>query len=353
MIDDFPVVWMAPEVKETLRILQTIWRQSDIERIVGQAGLPPGEVRWDPRPAITWRSVFELAAGQDAVGALLDEVTAEIPALKVRLDELRTATRPVVPDERRASPDPAMRDFDSPGWKNFSTDGRAEAIIVAGQPTFVDVSFLAVGLDRARSVCRLSTRFPGEGSGTGFRIGPEHVLTNHHVLFNRDDGDRKIVSAEAWFNYESDEWGQPKRITQVRCDPDSVVGEKADDWALIRTTEPIPADFPMLPVTGAEVPEVDDRVYIIQHPYGQPKKVAFQHNLVRSVEPDKIQYWTDTDLGSSGSPVFDESWRVVALHHFSVPAPEGDRVSVRNQGRRIDRIVERMRQLGVYPGAER
>jgi V8-like Glu-specific endopeptidase len=91
-------------------------------------------------------------------------------------------------------------------------------------------------------------------------------------------------------------------------------------------------------------------VCIIQHPGGQTKKVALQHNLVRDVDTEKIQYWTDTDLGSSGSPVFDDRWDVVALHHFSVPAPQGDRVGVRNQGRRIDRIVERMVARGVGPG---
>ena len=267
-----------------------------------------------------------------------------------RLLAQHVLARPVMLDEAPAA-DPELRDFDSPHWKNFSADGRAEAIIVAGQPTFVDVAFLALGLDRARSVCRLVTRFPAEGSGTGFRVGPRHVLTNHHVLFNHDDGDRKVTSVQAWFNYESDERGELRQLHQIRCDPDSIVGEKDDDWALVETTEPIPDAFPVLPIVGGQTPEVDDRVYIIQHPQGQPKKVAFQHNLVRAVLPDRIQYWTDTDLGSSGSPVFDEAWAVVALHHFSVPAPKEDRISVRNQGRRIDRIAERMQHLGVYPGS--
>ncbi len=347
VIDEFPVVWTSPAVKETLRILQTIYRQSEVEVIVAEAGLQPDRVGWDARPAITWRSVFELAAGQGTVGPLLDTVAAARPALKVRLDELRSQD-PMMLDEPGAR-GPRECSFDSAAWKNFSADGQAEAIIVAGQPTFVDVSFLAVGLERARSVCRLVTRFPGEGSGTGFRIGREHVLTNYHVLYNRDDDDRKVTSVQAWFNYEADERGELKTVQQIRCDPQSIVGEKTDDWALIRTTEPIPDAFPVLQIVGARVPEVDDRVYIIQHPQGQPKKVAFQHNLVRFVEPDKIQYWTDTDLGSSGSPVFDETWSVVALHHFSVPAPQGDRITVRNQGRRIDSVVERMKQLGVYP----
>jgi len=351
MIDDYPVQWQAADVQKMLRILESIYRRDEIESIVEDAGLPAHKVGWHPQPAITWRSVFNVAASQSAVNALLDQVVQERPALKASVDQLRSANGQVMADDLPAS-DPGRLDFDATGWKNFSEDGRAEAIIVAGQPTFVDVAFLALGLDRARSVCRLGVRFPEEGSGTGFRIGTHHLLTNHHVVYDHQRADRKAMAADAWFNYEADVHGQPKKVVQIACDVDSIVGEKADDWALIRTAEPIPDDFPALPITGADIPRIDDRVYIIQHPYGQPKKVAFQHNLVRAVGPDTIQYWTDTDLGSSGSPVFDETWRVVGLHHFAVSA-QGDPTNVRNQGRRIDRIVERMQHLGVYPGSER
>ena len=348
MLSDYPVDFTAPEVKELLRILETIYRDTDIVRLVQDAGLQPADVDLNDRPALVWRSVFDLAAGFGAVNELLDEVSQFRPALKIRLDELRTQQTPMLAKETPVA-EPAATDYDSPAWKNFSTDGQSEAIIVAGQPTFVDVSFLALGLNRARSVCRLTLRFPEEGSGTAFRIGPRRLLTNHHVLFDHEVNDRKVTAVQAWFNYESDESGKLRQLVQLDCDVNSIKGEKADDWAVIDTVAPIPPDFPVLPLVGAKVPEVDDRVYIIQHPGGQPKKIAFQHNLVRLVDPAKIQYWTDTDLGSSGSPVFDEDWAVTALHHFSVPAPNGDRVAVRNQGRRIDRIVERMTQLGVYP----
>ena len=32
-------------------------------------------------------------------------------------------------------------------------------------------------------------------------------------------------------------------------------------------------------------------------------------------QPFQIRYLTDTDQGSSGSPVLDDDWQVVALHH--------------------------------------
>ncbi len=341
MLDDYPPQWTSPEVKEILGILRSIYRAPEIDQIVIDAGLDPSRIAFNNRADFTWRSIFEYAAGQGRVAPLLDTVTAAQPQLKVRLDELRAGA---------VAGGVASTVIEGGAtWKNFSTDGRAEAIIVAGQPTFVDVAFLAKGLAKARSVCRLVTKFPGEGSGTAFRVGPRHLLTNYHVLFNADDGDRKVVGAQAWFDYETDEAGVLRSVVQIPCDVSSVVGEKSEDWALIRTERAIPARYPAITLVGARVPAVDDRVYIIQHPNGQPKKVAFQHNLVRSVAPDMLQYWTDTDLGSSGSPVFDENWDLVGLHHFSVPAPAGEAASVRNQGRRIDRVVQRMTARGVYP----
>jgi V8-like Glu-specific endopeptidase len=347
MLSEFPVKFSAPEVRQTLAVLQTIYREAEIVAIVQDAGLPIEQVAWQPQPSLTWRSVFEVAAGQGRTNELLDAVATRVPTLKVRLDELRAAV-PVMATEMRVPP--AQRDPDSPAWQNFSPGGRAEAIIVAGQPTFVDVSFLAIGAERARSVCRLVTRFAsGKGSGTGFRVGRRQVLTNHHVLFDQDNGDARATAVQAWFNYEDDVHGKPKPITQLRCDPASIVGEKADDWALITVDQPIGDEFPVLPIGNPTIPAVDDRVYIIQHPAGGPKQVAFQHNLVRAVLPDVLQYWTDTDLGSSGSPVFNQDWAVVGLHHFSVAAPDTDRIGVRNQGRRIDRIVERVRARNALP----
>jgi endonuclease G len=345
MLTDYPVDFSSPEVRNTLSLLESIYREAEITTVIQDAKLPIGQIAFHPEATLTWRSVLQVAAGQVRMNELLDAVAAVRPALKVRLDELRAA-QPVTTTE---APVPAgQRDPESPGWKNFSPDGQAEAIIVAGQPTFVDVAFLERGLQRASSVCRLVTRFPaGTGSGTGFRVGRRHLLTNHHVLFHTDDGDARATAVEAWFDYEDDVDGNAKRITQIRCDPASIAAEKPDDWALIEVSEPIPDRYPVLPISDAAMPAVDDRVCIIQHPGGGPKQVALQHNLVRAVLPDVLQYWTDTDLGSSGSPVFDERWSVVGLHHFSLKVD--DRIGIRNQGRRIDRVAERIRALGALP----
>ncbi|MBK9166491.1 MAG: trypsin-like peptidase domain-containing protein [Bryobacterales bacterium] len=68
--------------------------------------------------------------------------------------------------------------------------------------------------------------------------------------------------------------------------------------------------------------ELTQRVVIIQHAGGEPKRVSLQNNLVAHSDSRLLQYYTSTLPGSSGSPVFDDEFTVVAIHHSSVANPE-------------------------------
>ena len=61
-----------------------------------------------------------------------------------------------------------------------------------------------------------------------------------------------------------------------------------------------------------------ERVSIIQHPQGNTKQIAIRENEVIDIFSDFIHYSTDTQPGSSGSPVFNDQWQVVGLHHAGV-----------------------------------
>ena len=87
-----------------------------------------------------------------------------------------------------------------------------------------------------------------------------------------------------------------------------------------------------------------DRVNIIQHPGGNQKRVSMYSNSVVFVGGNKVQYLTDTEPGSSGSPVFDKQWNVAALHHsggwLTEPgAPDKSRQFYRNEGVLIDVVM--------------
>ena len=65
------------------------------------------------------------------------------------------------------------------------------------------------------------------------------------------------------------------------------------------------------------------RVNIVQHPRGGPLRFAIRNNFfVRPADrPAFMYYQTDTEPGASGSPVCNDDWQVVALHHASVRVP--------------------------------
>ena len=61
---------------------------------------------------------------------------------------------------------------------------------------------------------------------------------------------------------------------------------------------------------------------IVQHPRGKKKQIALRENRIVDVLDSFLHYEADTEPGSSGSPVFDDRWQVVCLHHASVRAPD-------------------------------
>src|SRR5262249_35649470 len=107
-------------------------------------------------------------------------------------------------------------------------------------------------------------------------------------------------------------------------------------------------------------------VNVIQHPNGGPKKFALRENRVVDGLTNFLHYSADTAPGSSGAPVFNDQFEIVALHHSGVPARDAqNRVLNRsgqpwtsdqgeaavqwtaNEGVRISVLVERADQLAT------
>jgi V8-like Glu-specific endopeptidase len=95
----------------------------------------------------------------------------------------------------------------------------------------------------------------------------------------------------------------------------------------------------------------DDFVNIIQHADGLPKQIALYHNVVTYVNGNRVQYLTDTLPGSSGSPVFDSRWRVVAVHHSGgwLTEPNSKHRYYRNEGININAVIQGLTKIGIYP----
>jgi endonuclease G len=336
-LDQIPLDFSNPAVKELRSLLyENYFRSAEVIALVRSAGVQPGFINWDQPMVLVWDDVLSTLAKQGRLRNLLqDLIEGPDTALAGRLREL-TAAQPVT-----AALAPTDGDISMPG----SGPGDYEKIIAA-ESTLLDVSFLQRGTELAPAVVRLLvTQDTMQFFGTAFRIGDDLLLTNHHVLFAASG--RPATAVDVWFGYERAFDGQPKAHVSIRGRVETIAGERAHDWAVIRLDGPAPAGVPVISLTGASPVKVDDRVYIIQHPYGGVKKIGMIHNVVRYVDDDVIRYWTDTDGGSSGSPVFNERWQVVALHHRWVSDVTGATTEIRNQGRRIERVVAGLTSAGI------
>ena len=211
---------------------------------------------------------------------------------------------------------------------------------------FLDVVFLERGARVARSVCRIES-LSGDARGTGFLIGPNLALTNCHVVAT--DEDAKVCQVR--LGYCRDETGQIKqgevyRVRKlVRHSPENEL-----DYAVLEI-EDMPGNNPAIGYMKLKPMKIaqQNRVYIIQHPQGEPQKVVLQENRVTYVSQRRVQYLTNTQKGSSGSPVCNENWEVMALHHSGAPLPAspGSVEFSGNEGIPITAILKEIQDLLV------
>jgi endonuclease G len=186
------------------------------------------------------------------------------------------------------------------------------------------INFLEIGLRTARAVCRIQVRDlfgRVQGYGTGFMVSPTLLLTNHHVLETLDSCRRSLAE----FNFEDDETFVPKESKTFPLEPERFFFTNADlDFTLVAvrptaTDGTLLSDFGHLRLRSESGKSlVGEFLTIIQHPNGATKQVALRENKLVDVLDHFVHYSTDTMPGSSGSPVFNDQWDVVALHHAGV-----------------------------------
>lgn len=179
---------------------------------------------------------------------------------------------------------------------------------VVGLNNLLRIAWLSRGLELAAPVCRIVAP---TGNGSGFLIATDLLLTNHHVLPDEKSAD----ASTAEFNYQVNWAGELEPVRRYTLDSAQFRTSEALDYTIVRVKES-PGDlFGFIDLSKRGQPTVNDFVSIIQHPQGGTKQICFTDNKVSAVFGDLLQYSTDTEPGSSGSPVFNQAWEIVGLHH--------------------------------------
>jgi endonuclease G len=196
---------------------------------------------------------------------------------------------------------------------------------ITGNSDLVGISYLELGLLASRPVCRIQIMNSfgrPEGYGTGFLAGPNLLLTNNQVL----DKAELAIRSFAEFEFEQDINGRRKTSKTFDLRPDEIFVTDADlDWTLV-SVAPVStegtqlADYGLLRlVEEAGKVQSGEYVSIILHPEGGLKHCCLRKNEVVGIYENWLHYLTDTQPGSPGSPVFNDQWLVVGLHHAGVP----------------------------------
>lgn len=298
--------------------------------VAAMAGVPLGLVNLSGSPVEFWFNIVWEADKRSRVRALVEAALDEYPdhpALRAYLDE------DVAPAE---GPKPGA----DVAW-GTSIDGDGLERIMSSQSTFLPIRFLEAGMAASRSVARVV--LADGSSGTGFLTARSLLVTNHHVIPSVEVARGATVE----FNYQETVAGSYSQVTRVALTPDDgFVTSEQHDVSVVRVSGDTNATWGEIEVA----PRVLDGlkwVNIIQHPGGGPKQVALYHNLVCYVDDNYVQYFTDTMPGSSGSPVFDSNWDLVAIHHSGgwIREPNTPKPVFRNEGINVARIADLLAEV--------
>jgi hypothetical protein len=215
---------------------------------------------------------------------------------------------------------------------------------VYGWDQFQPLSWLRTALDTCRSIAQVNDRW-GNGAGTAFvldgsaicpGIWPSRVLlTNAHVVPQA----QAVEHATAVFSGTDGGpithrvgpllWSSPKEKY------DATFLALPEDAAAQTVALPVRKGFPVL--GGENQP----RAYVIGYPMGRPQiQLSLHDSKIIDCDGTYAHYRSATEHGSSGSPVFDSNWEVIALHHGYKSTERGSA----NEGIRMDSLFGAVRR---------
>lgn len=172
--------------------------------------------------------------------------------------------------------------------------------------------------EKAKSVCRLVI---GGGSlCTGWLLGDEgHIMTNNHCIGSA----AAALNTDFIFNYQRAACsGSTNARSDVVASTSTLICTNGSlDYTLVKLPTNPTNQYGFLSFRSTP-PQVGERIYIPQHPGGRRKEIAVRDDqsptgFARVTgNGNRVTYLSDTEGGSSGSPVLSYADNlVVALHN--------------------------------------
>ncbi|WP_410516300.1 DNA/RNA non-specific endonuclease [Pantoea allii] len=259
-----------------------------------------------------------------------EQLKAQIAARLAVTAGQRQQTRTALSQGQQAEPDQRRA-------QRYAFQQRARQGVIIGTNDLLPVSFLQQGLRAAKAVALV--REDGVPKGSGFLTHGNLFVTNHHLLPDPAASGRITLQ----FGYRQ---GEADELIQGRLY--SVDAERfwltsptdAFDCTLVALGEALndSAENP-LPLA------LNDRndkhalgisLNLIHHPAGAPQQITLRNNALLARHEQFLHYEADSEGGSSGAPVFNDGWQLVALHHGGVE----DNGKWVNEGIRISALTD-------------
>lgn len=324
-------MWKYTQLSWTLAGLYYL--QEDSIRIMLASGIPPGIPHISNSAINSWTSILQYAESNNKIRDVLNAVLNEYPGNQFLINFLA--------DENSEFKN--VYSGSSFSWKANTSPARLEKLI-GEKSTLLPISFLEIGLEMAKCVARIVTT---ESLGTGFLVDDNYLITNNHVIPNEVIARKSKIQ----FNYQKNKEGALLKFEEFELEPDSGFATspyKENDWTVVKVKDDLNKKFGLLSLCKEDISE-NDFVNIIQHPGGEHKQIGLYHNLVTYSDNNIVQYLTDTLPGSSGSPVFNSDWEVVALHHSGgwIKEPNLKQEVIRNEGINIRLVKQEANSKGI------
>lgn len=192
----------------------------------------------------------------------------------------------------------------------------------------LDIYILNLAFEASKAVVHIHTP---EGTGTGFMIAPDLLMTTNFIISTQEEAKQ----SEYTFNYQLGINREECIAYTTKALPENGFYTNAELQYSVICIRELPEFHTHTPlILKDKLINRTDNLVIIHHPGGQVKKILMQNTFVEYADAQVVQYTRTTLPGSAGSPVLNDEFEVIAIHHSggNLLEPGTNKHYLRSQG---------------------